>query len=536
MGNCCEKNNQALLDNRTEKSKESLLTKEERREKLEKDVPEKICTKQEFAIWNELLDIGLVKLKNLNPKTQKIEFDYSEMDYHEATFFGQIIYMYDKMDNFLFFPQIFDCLIAIIDFIQVTLELKRKHSLKSFFLIYFNKFVFLKDKDSHKLKYICSKLNEPFNEPELLFKHDKIISSMSMYDSSKSFLNMMTQTSRITTNDEPDLNSYFYSKSKDLYSDLRNNNQFNFNEFEYFYSDIIMNFINRFMLKKTSISIKELNHDFTQIKKLLRSCFKELRKEKIGLQQLKEFLVSVIINNYDMRVLIHKMNKLLVNKETDQLYSQIMEYKRLDFKLQYGDCKTTSTKGHNFSFIYDKIMDKRKDPICIKCGWELIFKKVKKDEKMPLNELEDEIKKNKNLDLDFFYYLKYGCFILPVFSPANENSNNESQLEKVSIIRETLKKDYIDIFNKKKSEIRVSKKQEFSLIFELVFYDDEDRELFDSLGFDIKIKEILHGKSTRPDHSILYYSSHGLDESRNSNFRISNSKTDKDEEEEEESF
>ena len=506
MGSLCNKDIQKENNSTAQTSRNENTNLKEERLKNEKELTEKICSKEEFAVWKDLNDLELVKLKSLNSKTRKVEFDLTDIDYHEITFLGQIIYLFDKKDNFLLFPKIFEILIGIIDFLQVVLDTKKKHNIKSFFLIYFSKFIFVNENKVTKIKYVCSRLNEPFTGPELLFKHDKIMSSMSIYDSTKSFMNMMSQKSTSSIDEEPDLNSYFYSKAKNLYNNVRDSN-YSFKEIEYFYSDVIMNFINRFLLKKSSISIKELNYDFTLIKNLLRACFKEIRKEKLSLQQLKEFLVSIQMNNYEFCVLNNKINNLFNKKDQDEmLYSKIIEYNNLEFNFIYGNCATTSTKGHSFSFIYDRLIEKINDPVCMKCAWTMILKRIKKDEKISLSELDRQLKDKSSISINLFYFIKYACFLQPIQLEDHlvTDTHNMTNLSYLSHKKQNLKvKEFSDLLENKKDEIYISKKNDISLTFEIIYYDD-DRELFDLISFDMKIKEIITNKNKKVENSILY--------------------------------
>lgn len=606
------------------------------------------CSDNEFKFWNELNNLNFIKLKSLNEKKKLIEFDYSSMNYHEVLFFGKLVYIYDKQSNFFLFPKIIEVLISIIDFIQLLLLLKNKYNLKDFFLVYFNKFAFFREENNsykltkfntnkihnnnyyndndnnpkliannfnsnpYRLKYLCSQINESFTNDYLFFKDDKLVSSMSMYDYNNSFMNMMSTNSNIKhfknnfnkanknnkidnedeneneysdiNNDDPDLNSYFYSKSKELYNNLRNNYNYKFEEYEYFYSEIIMNFINRFLLKKASV-IKEFSNEFSQLKSLLRACFKELRKDKVSLQQLKEFLTSILSNNYELKVLISKLNKHSNIKKTNNtnnnsyinssnisisnnyfdsvsninnnpisinnemlLNAAVVEFNKLNFNYQYGICDTTSTKGHSISFLYDKYINISKNNICIKCGWEdIIFKLIKKkEERVCLFDLHHEIsEKYKNINFDFFYYLKYVCFVQPLMnmpiigetgnniSDANILNNNthylrDTDTNSLSYIRgakDSLKvKEFSELLLNKRSEIYVVNKLNYCVLFEIVFNDDNYRELYDTISYDVKIKELISSKNQRIDNSILYRSSqsNGGEGEKSINYLIKN--------------
>lgn len=515
MGNLCDKTKQkdsyvASENNNNQAPNETLKTQ------IHKDVTFKTCGKGEFEVWLNLHERSLLKLKSIDKKTKNVEFNFSDIDYHDLVFFGQVVYAFEKQDNFLLFPLIFNILISIVDFIQLVLELKRKNQVNEFFLIYFNKFLFEKDsKRVSRIKYICTKLNEAYDNPELLFTKDNLISSISIVDTSKSFLNQFKydiSANKEEEDVEPDINSYFYTKAQKLYTELRNK-KFNFNDFEYFYSEIIMNFINRFLLKKTSVSIQDMNHDLTPVKNNLRNCFKELRKEQVGLQQLKEFLTSFYYNNLEMVQLTAKINDCLSRTqitEINETYQKIMEIKKMELNFEYGKCITNSSKGHSISFIYDTLIEPNKHEVCVKCAWDLIFKVIKKENQISLEELETEISSKKDIKIDFFYIIKYICFLHPISSNSIGNASIDQNESKG--VSEILTRKTIGLQNFQgalKADIIVTTKQNLTAKFEILRHDEDDAELFEPINYDLKIKDILANKYNNDDKSLLYNSNIG---------------------------
>lgn len=504
MGSLCEKRTQNEI-----KDKETTYDSKEERQKLEVEITEKKCSDDEFEVWKQLSELKVMMIKKINQKSKSVEFFLTDLNFNEITSLSQIVLMYDKLENFFLLPKLLEILISIIDFIQSVLEIKKKYNQTQFFLIYFNKFLFFKNENNEsELKYICSRLNEPFSGPELLFKHDKIFSSMSIYNSNKSFINNMKNITE--DEEEPDLNSFFYSKAKDLYNKIKNSN-YDFNEFEYFYSDILMNFINRFLLKKASIQVKELNHDFVSIKTLLRGSFRELRKSPLSLQKLKEFLVSIICNNIEMNNLTNKINVLLNKKNLSEvLENLISDYNSLDLEFVYGNCNTTSKKGHNFTFYYDRLKNPSLECICIRCAWSIITKKLNKDEKISLSELERQItsvsvkNNSSNINIDLFYYLHYICYLQPIHVENTHISINNRTTDFLELTRNSMGlRDFSDLLKERKDEIYISLKNEGTAVFELYYYEDNN-EIFDNIMFEYKIKEIQSSKNKKIENSIIY--------------------------------
>ena len=195
MGNitsCCNKNNTIpLVENRNlgnyrkNSDARSLMSK-----KSEQNSTIKTCkSKQEFEIWENLANLNLVKISTIDSKNLKIIFDYSDFNLEETMTLYNLINYFDQENNFFFLPSIFEILVAVIDLIQVIIELKLRNGLKGFFLIYFNKFILEKDETGkHRLKYTCHKINDVFNDTELPFKSDQLISSFAVDDKSFNFL------------------------------------------------------------------------------------------------------------------------------------------------------------------------------------------------------------------------------------------------------------------------------------------------------------------------------------------------------------
>lgn len=607
-----------------------------------KNINIKQCqTNGEYKVWEQLYDFKLVKIAKLDPIKQQVFFDFSEIAYEETITLVKLVDLIDKEDNILFLPHIFEVLIAIIDFIQLTLQVKLENGVKDFFIIQFNKFILTKIDGEHKLKYTCPSLNDPYNRDDLNFRHDNLMSSFSINEGSKSFGNYLngfsnnltamnqnycneqsnftnnlnnytnansnyednykflvnsqninTTYNNITQNfnniqvssspfnvkskaknstiGEIDINSYFYTKSADFYRFLKLRN-FDFDEFEFFYSEAILNFINRFLLKKIStILISEaLTNEIKNFKNIIRSCFKELKKEKLTLSKLKEFLCSLLYNNHEFGLMINRFNDFInKNESIEYIYNKLLDYKKINLNFVYGNCcnklKTrttintstrtsignnaankdknsmimpyvTNNKNHVHCFIYDHYKKiNKEDALCLGCVFENYFIKKVKYERTKLKDLEEYIlnlnSKSSKTNIDFFYYLKFICFLQPInietsITKSCEVDNSQNNISTFSVTKNMLGvKEFSDLLIVEKDRIFVSKDKELcSLIFEFVEYDNDFNPFYDIVNFDLYLKDRLITQIKRSENSMLFVTDPDLSKSRGSGvFRFSN--------------
>lgn len=396
MGNvCCDKSNKL-----EQKFPNSSIKTSRTKTKVNKNVNEKndqnnvnndeldaldkiFCSsKEEFKFWMNLHELGLTKITSIDKENLIIHFDYSEIYAEDIFTFTKLVSVFETNENLFFFPKLLEVIPCIIDFIQCVLHLKQRHKINDFFLIYFDSFFFEKIDNEYHLKYCNTKLNESYREKDLYFKSDNLISSISILENSNLFAfnkqnnNNSAQTKEKRNNtvnpqqifsskysfgensnnnisernsgykgkisiDEPEFNSHFYYKSNIMYQEFLVRRNFDFDEIEYFYSEVIMNFINRFIFKKVSSKNfgESIEADLKNLKSTIRSCFKELRKEKMQLSKLKEFIMSILYNNNEMCSLVNKLNSLLFRTDTSDFISdKIIYFKKIGFNFSYGNC------------------------------------------------------------------------------------------------------------------------------------------------------------------------------------------------------
>lgn len=154
-----------------------------------------------------------------------------------------------------------------------------------------------------------------------------------------------------------DLNSFFYSRCNERYKKLRDN--YSLENCEFFYAECFINFLVKFLIKKTLICDSMLSHDFqnfrTKLKNTLTFLLKN-NKNKISLQKLKEILSNFYLNNYEFNIFKEKCDKLLISRETQNtaVFEKIILTENLSVQLIYGECDILSNLSkHSISFIYD---------------------------------------------------------------------------------------------------------------------------------------------------------------------------------------
>lgn len=564
MGNLCQRNS-ANIESKKKISKTGYLTL--------------VCSKNEFSFWNQLHKLELVYVSHISKSDLKVEFDYSQLNFEEIITLSQIVSIFDKDQNFLLFHFILEVLLAIIDWLQIVIELKKKYEIPKFFLIYFDKFILEKSKEENKLnlRYTCDKLNEHYSNSDIMIQEDGLICSFSIADNSNSFHKIISNIKRefktpgiqnersFTPSNEDneysdkeednenekdqsdvldsELNKYFYSKSKLGYAKLRKD--YDLSKVDPFYADIIINFINRFLLKKTIVNHENLYSDFMNLKGIIRNSFKEIKKEEfITLQKLKEFLSTILYNTYEMNLYKSKLSTLINKFENldESTYNKILIYKRLNLNLSYGTCDVMNNQDHKHCFIYDySIMNTSKSAynFCLECSWNIILKKIPENynEKINLAKLELEIrdkfkKKSSSGVFDLFSLLKYFLYIptsvtnvyygrISNFNVSNTNfnlsisdrktNNNDFELSN----RKTTGNMTVDsmkvvnnLLETYKKDIFVYKKQDHVIIFEFIKFDTDGQVVnSEILNFDSKVKNIVSSKVKLSESSLLITSS-----------------------------
>lgn len=405
MGNiCCDKSNKleqkfpnSSIKTTRNKTKGNKLVNENTEQNNvnndELDALDKIfCSSmEEFKFWMNLHELGLTKITSIDKQNLIIHFDYSEIYAEDIFTFTKLVSIFESNENLFFFPKLLEVIPCIIDFIQCVLHLKQRHKIKDFFLIYFDSFFFEKINNEYHLKYCNTKLNEAYLDKDLYFKSDNLISSISILENSNIFAfnkqnnntnnvgkekrsntankqifnskysfgennNNSNNISDTNSNykgkisiDEPEFNSHFYYKSNIIYQEYIIRKNFDFDEIEYFYSEVIMNFINRFLFKKVNSKNfgDSIESDLKSLKSTVRSCFKELRKEKMQLSKLKEFIMSILYNNNEMCNLVNKLNSLLFRTDTSDFISdKIIYFKKIGFNFSYGNCANKDSSSN----------------------------------------------------------------------------------------------------------------------------------------------------------------------------------------------
>jgi hypothetical protein len=417
MGNCCDKKLQNP-DIYTKPKSESV---------------KKVFRENEIRFWEELESTKLIKIAKLTKKT--VEFNYSNLFIENYVSFSQMLERLFEEENFIYFPTIFEIVIAIIDFLQVILFYKQKHHLDFFFLINFDKFYLEKTggKYFNKLVYLDSKLNEHYNNPEIIVKEDNnLLSSFSM----NMDLNGSGQPEQVQSNggndieaSEVDANSYFYSKCNNRYQALKAN--FSVEECEKFYTENILNFITKFLMKKTTMTngVNNLEHDFQNFKYIFRqtvSYYYKFENKYFNLQQLKYLMMNFYLNNSEFINIHNTITRLLENEGTKdkELTEKIILFNKSDISLTHGECDIESTTKHKIAFIFDKLAGKEEYSFCSICLKDVILKMAPegRDDMIPLTRFEEQL---SNSNINIGNYLSYFCL----------NSNIVTKHEYVNIYK-----------------------------------------------------------------------------------------------------
>jgi hypothetical protein len=434
MGNCCPK--QQNISNEPIVNKEGNISK--------------ICKENEISFWEEMQKTKLIKLARLTKKN--VEFNYSNLYFENYVSFSQMLEQLVEEENYFYFIPIFEVVLAIIDFLQLTLYYKEKHGLNYFFLINFDKFYLEKTNSKYYSRpvYLDSKLCEIYTTPEIIIKEDNnLLSSFSVVELNPNS-HSNSQSNEHTTNSPNqtsalDANSYFYSKCNERYQKLRAN--FSLEKCEIFYAECILTFFTKFLLKKTSMASmsNDLEHDFTNFKYIYRktvSDFYKAESKNLNLKQLKYLLMNFYLNNQEFAILQSKLNNLLTDEfnQDRHLMDKVISYKRADIDLVHGDCDIESEPSHKIVFLYDKVENKEEYSFCCSCVKNIIFKRAPegRDDMIQLAKFEELLLKKANLNLS--NYFNYFCF----------NPSLES------------KKEFVNVYKKNKN----------NLTFEVVEWDE----------------------------------------------------------------
>ena len=511
MGNLCDKSKQKDLSKNEEPTREVI----DRNGVISKE-----CKgNSEYYFWKELNEYELIRIST-EEKSQTVKFDFSsQLIFEDMISLSQLIDKLDSEKNYFFFSKIMEILIAIVDFLQVVVSLKKKYNLNKFFLVYFNKFFLYKTDIAYdKLFYLCTKLNEHYNPPEMIYKEDNLISSFSMNDSSKAYKKLIKQINEdqnennLTNSNTRmlntikqfehevniEINKLFYSKCENMYKELRDH--VTFDKIENFYSCAIINFINRYLLKITDANNFDVNNAFRYVKNTYRQIFKEFGLKKIiKLQDLKQMLVSVYFNSSDMMNFKQKTRNLLecnIFDSIDHITAYfITEYKRINLLFEYGLCDVLNKKSeddsHSFCFKFDNFLalkddtkketPKDKNVVCISCMKELVFKRIHEGRERMIS-LKDllEILTAKNSYIDIEIFLRYFCY-------------NDNDIE------------YHAYLLNNKEDIYLYKKNQSVVVFEYIFWDDYKDTVLkqEVLNYDYKIKSFLSSKIKQNEESII---------------------------------
>jgi hypothetical protein len=419
----------------------------------------KVFRENEIRFWEELESTKLIKIAKLTKKT--VEFNYSNLFIENYVSVSQILERLFEEENFIYFPCIFEIVIAIIDFLQIVLHYKQKHHLDYFFLINFDKFYLEKTSGKYfnRLVYLESKLNEHYNAPEIIVKEDNnLMSSFSMsldpgMNTSVGLLSHQNNNNNgadslyDATQTDIDANSYFYSKCNNRYHALRAN--FSLEECEKFYAENILNFLTKFLMKKTSMAngANNLEHDFQNFKYIFRqtiSYYYKFENKYFNLQQLKTLMMNFYLNNSEFTNIKTSITRLIEddNGRDKELTEKIILFNKSDICLTHGDCDIQKTDKctHKIAFMYDKIVRKEEYSFCCNCLKELIMQMAPegRDDMIPLTRFEEQLAKNANINIGAYFI--YFCL----------NSSLEA------------KREYVNIY----------KKNQNNLTFEIVEWDE----------------------------------------------------------------
>ena len=413
MGNLCNKAINQSISNTTAVEDDGRL--------------KKLFFPKEIQFWTEIRNSGLTQISEI--KSNSVIFNFSDLFYENFLSLSAIMNNLIQNENFFIFNNLFEILLAIIDFTQIIFHLKKKLGLEKFFLINFNKFSLMREPHQNanffcKLVYLDHKLADHYNNPEIVVKEDtNLMSSFSFATSSQAIkslinnsnkanyyknnnfnnINNLNKTGNTSTNlnslfdtnlnnvsnnnnnlindnfnsdiNNPnnnsilgganedlinqgcDLNSFFYSRCNERYKKLREH--YSLENCEFFYAKCFINFLMKFLIKKTLICDSMLSHDFHNFRSKLKNTlgfFLNNYKNKISLQKLKEILANFYLNNYEYNLFKDKCEKILVSRETPNsaLFEKIVLHENISVRLIYGECDILSNLSkHSISFLYD---------------------------------------------------------------------------------------------------------------------------------------------------------------------------------------
>lgn len=469
----------------------------------------KSCGEKELNFWMDMEKLKLVKISKFNKAKRIVEFNYSDLFIENFISFSQIMDYLITDQNFLYFIPIFEITIALIDFIQVIFTLKKKYQINKndFFFINFEKFYLMKESDGERgsfysrLVYLDEKLNDVYSCAEILYKEDSnnMLSSFSIIEDQNG-KSMQMLLSNISSNHinykattSMDLNSFFYSKCNEKFQVLKNN--YSLEKCEKFYTENIITFISRFLLKKVVMPSGEMEHDFGNLKYLLRHTLSHFFKtqEKITLQNLKMLLTNFYLNNFEFNVIREHIEEKILNTDgyNDNLHmDKVVSFQQTGICLNYGDCDVVSDDKsiqHRIVFINDYLnngeLNINKEHICIKCASNVISKKAPEGRSTSLSliKFEEEILK-KHSFVDLIVFLKYMC----IYFESNENTKL--------------------IMDERGDEIQVYRRNKTCVTFEFIHWDDYKEEVLinEVLNLDFNIKnQVSKSKKLASDKSLI---------------------------------
>lgn len=382
----------------------------------------KRCSEKELNFWIELEKLSLVKISKILKSKKIIEFNYSDMFIENFISIGQIMEYLLTEQNYFYFLTIFELSIAIMDFLQVVINLKNKYEInkENFFFIDFNKIYLQKDGSEFytKFVYLDEKLNEAYTMPEIIHKDDR--NMLSMYsvleENGKSYQMLLSTINTSNVNykstTSQDMNNFFYSNCNERYQKLRNN--YSLNECNKFYAENLLNFVTKVLIKKTVIDYTNLKHDFDNFKYIFRHTLKAyFKNNELNLQNLKIILTNFYLNNFEFGNVKSSFEKKLNVKDSNvtndlACMEKVLSFKQSGVKLMYGNCQfeydDMAVTEHNVSFISDK----KEISICIDCINKIILKKVPegRSSNTKIQNVEMELKKAFPF-FEFKEYLKY---------------------------------------------------------------------------------------------------------------------------------
>lgn len=343
----------------------------------------------DITFWNELKTTNFFIIEKIS-KTS-VEFKNNAIQLENIISFAQVFIYFLTDQNFFFLIPIIEITLSIIDFIEILLKIKEKYNKNFFSLIYFDKLFLMRDEDNvfSRLVYLDDKINEPFNLPEIIINEDKnffnsITGSMIEGSNMKlvSAIALQKKTNE-DTSQQVDFNSYFYSDSKEQYKKLKST--FSYEEFDSFYSNCILYFIQGVLFKKTEVNEQVFSTAFFNLKTRIRLTFKKTFLENqlgpLSLKKIKYILTNFYLNSNEFLIfksLIDKINpndyvnavsnamQFQINQtDKDEISIKLQEYSQYDIGIIYGNCcyKHPNVSNHSCQFISSK----PNNGICLQC-------------------------------------------------------------------------------------------------------------------------------------------------------------------------